>query len=134
MMARNSPSLGAPRLTVAPRYRCDQFVPRRHAHPHTLALPSTARAAALPPRARLRWNRKATGGMAAVAEHEALMISDRTRAALQSAKAPRRRAGTAADSAKARQAKSAAAAARVADLAPVITDIRAIAGLAAGQT
>jgi DNA invertase Pin-like site-specific DNA recombinase len=70
--------------------------------------------------------------MAAIAEHEAKMISDRTRAALAAAKARgkrlggfRGRAGTAADCAKARQASSLAARARAADLAPVIEDIRA---------
>ena len=69
--------------------------------------------------------------MAAIAEHEAKMISDRTRAALAAAKARgkrlggfRGRAGTAADCAKARRAKSLAAKSRVADLAPVIEDIR----------
>jgi DNA invertase Pin-like site-specific DNA recombinase len=69
--------------------------------------------------------------MAAIAEHEAKMISDRTRAALAAAKARgkrlggfRGRAGTRADCAKARHAKSLAAAVRAADLAPVIDDIR----------
>ena len=69
--------------------------------------------------------------MAAIAEHEAKMISDRTRAALAAAKARgkrlggfRGRAGTAADCAKARQAKSLAAKARAIDIAPVIEDIR----------
>ena len=69
--------------------------------------------------------------MAAIAEHEAKMISDRTRAALAAAKARgkqlggfRGRAGTAADCAKARRAKSLAATSRAADLAPVIEDIR----------
>ncbi len=69
--------------------------------------------------------------MAAVAEHEAKMISDRTRAALAAAKARgkrlggfRGRAGTAAECAKAREAKSLAAKSRAADLAPVIEDMR----------
>ena len=56
--------------------------------------------------------------MAAIAEHEAKMISDRTRTALAAG------AGTAADCAKARRAKSLAAKSRAADLAPVIEDIR----------
>jgi DNA invertase Pin-like site-specific DNA recombinase len=69
--------------------------------------------------------------MAAIAEHEAKMISDRTRAALAAAKARgkrlggfRGRAGTAADCAKARRAKSLAAKSRAADLAPIIEEIR----------
>jgi DNA invertase Pin-like site-specific DNA recombinase len=69
--------------------------------------------------------------MAAIAEHEAKMISDRTRAALAAAKARgkrlggfRGRSGTAADCAKARRAKSLAAKSRAADLAPIIEDIR----------
>src|SRR5262245_12589177 len=70
--------------------------------------------------------------MAAIAEHEAKMISDRTRAALAAAKARgkrlggfRGRAGTAADCVKARQARSVAANARAADVAVVIEDIKA---------
>jgi DNA invertase Pin-like site-specific DNA recombinase len=69
--------------------------------------------------------------MAAIAEHEVMMISDRTRGSLAAAKARgyrlggfRGRAGTAADCAKAREAKSLAAKFRAADLAPVIEDIR----------
>jgi DNA invertase Pin-like site-specific DNA recombinase len=69
--------------------------------------------------------------MAAIAEHEAKMISDRTPAALAAAKARGRRLdglrgrpATAADCARAREAKSLAAKSRAADLAPVIEDIR----------
>jgi hypothetical protein len=64
-------------------------------------------------------------------EHEAKMISDRTRATLAAAKGRGKRlgglggrTGTAADCAKARRAKSFAAESRAADLAPVIEDIR----------
>jgi DNA invertase Pin-like site-specific DNA recombinase len=76
-------------------------------------------------------NRLTVHIMAAIAEHEAKMISDRTRVALAAAKARgkrlggfRGRAGTAADCAKARQAKSLAVKSRAADLAPVFEDIQ----------
>lgn len=70
--------------------------------------------------------------MAAIAEHEAKLISDRTRVALAAAKARGRRlggfrgrAGTAADCAKARRARSMTADARAADLAPILDEIKA---------
>jgi DNA invertase Pin-like site-specific DNA recombinase len=73
--------------------------------------------------------------MAAIAEHEAKMISDRTRVALAAAKARgkqlggfRGRAGTATDCAQARRARTDKANARAADLAPIIEDIRASGG------
>jgi DNA invertase Pin-like site-specific DNA recombinase len=70
--------------------------------------------------------------LAAVAEHEARMISERTRAALAAAKARGRvlggfrgRSGTKKDCARASQVRVAAAQRRAADLAPTINEIRA---------
>jgi DNA invertase Pin-like site-specific DNA recombinase len=70
--------------------------------------------------------------LAAVAEHEAKMISDRTRAALAAAKDRgtvlggfRGRAGTCTDLAKARAIRTAKANRRASDLAPTIQQLRA---------
>ena len=70
--------------------------------------------------------------LAAVAEHEARMISERTRSALAAAKARgvklggyRGRPGTAADCSKARLARSKKAANRAADLIPTIKALQA---------
>ena len=69
--------------------------------------------------------------LSAVAEHEAKMISDRTRAALEAAKRRgvklggfRNRAGTCTDLAKARAVRTAKANQRASDLAPTILAIR----------
>jgi DNA invertase Pin-like site-specific DNA recombinase len=82
--------------------------------------------------------------LAAVAEHEARMISDRTRAALAAAKARgtilggfRGRAGTCTDLAKARTIRTARAKQRVIDLMPTIqslqsTGIRSLRSIATG--
>jgi DNA invertase Pin-like site-specific DNA recombinase len=70
--------------------------------------------------------------LAAVAEHEAKMISDRTRAALAAAKERgtvlggfRGRAGTCTDLAKARATRTAKAKQRAIDLTPTIQDLHA---------
>ncbi len=77
-------------------------------------------------------NRLTVHILAAVAEEEARMISARTKAALAAAKArgvrlgnPKLRAGTPEQAHAAAAAKSAKAVARVADLRPVVAEIRA---------
>jgi DNA invertase Pin-like site-specific DNA recombinase len=77
-------------------------------------------------------NRLTVHVLAAVAEHEAKMISDRTKAALAAAKARGTRLGgfrgyqlSPADQALSAAAKRRKAADRAADLAPILDDIRA---------